>query len=87
MRSQGFEASLTYPFTASTSLSLGFNRVQSLEDDRDAGATAYARIRSELTRFWTFTMGLEQRRSMPFARPTAQGHSVAVGLVYAHPDF
>lgn len=87
MRSQGFEASLTYPFTASTSLSIGFNRVQSLEDDRDAGATAYARIRSELTRFWTFTMGLEQRRSMPFARPTAQGHSVAVGLVYAHPDF
>ncbi|MGM9427146.1 hypothetical protein [Hydrogenophaga sp. MI9] len=87
MRSQDFEASLTYPFTASTSLSLGFNRAQSLETDRDVGTTAYARIRSELTRFWTFTMGLEQRRAMPFGGPTARGNSVAVGLVYAHPNF
>ncbi|MFP8781480.1 hypothetical protein [Hydrogenophaga sp. RWCD_12] len=87
MRSQGFEASLTYPFTTNTSLNLGFNRAQSLEADRDVGSTVYARLRSELTRFWTFTMGVEQRRAKPFGRPTARGNSVAVGFVYAHPNF
>lgn len=87
MRSQAFEASLTYPFTASTSLTVGFNRAQSLESDRDVGATAYARLRSELTRYWAFTMGIEQRRATPISGITAQGNSVAVGLVYAHPNF
>ncbi|MGB4347239.1 MAG: hypothetical protein WBJ21_12685 [Burkholderiaceae bacterium] len=85
-RSDGFEASVTYPFTANTSLALGVAHARSLEADGDAGVSAYARIRSELTRFWAFTMGFEQRRAMPFGRPTARGNSVAVGLVYAHPD-
>ena len=86
-RSENVEASLTYPFTANTSLSLGARYAQSLEADRDAGSTAFARIRSQLTRFWTFTMGLEQRRAMPSGEPAARGSVVAVGVVYSHPDF
>jgi len=86
-RSDIFDASLTYPFTANTALSFGLVHARSLEADRDAGATAYARVRSQLTRFWAFTIGLENRRAMPNGGPTAQGNSVALGLVYAHPDF
>jgi hypothetical protein len=86
-RSESLDASLTYPFTLNTSLSLGSRHVRSLEADREAGATAYARIRSELTRFWALTMGLEHQRAMPFGGPTARGTSVTVGLIYAHPDF
>ena len=86
-RSEGFDASLTYPFTAYTSLALGIRHARSLEADRDVGVTAFARFRSELTRFWAFTLGLEQRRSMPLGGPTARGNSVAVGFVYSNPDF
>lgn len=86
-RSESAEALLTYPFTVNTSLSLGVSHARSLEADRDAGATAYARIRSELTRFWAFTVGLEHRRAMPSDGLTARSNSVAVGLVYSHPDF
>ena len=86
-RSERFEASWTYPFTLNTSIDLGVAHARSLEADGDAGASAYARIRSELTRFWAFTMGLEHRRAMPFTGPTARGNVVSVGLVYAHPDF
>lgn len=85
-RSETFEASLTYPFTANTSLSLGIDHARSLDEDRDSGATAFARIRSQLTRSWAFTMGLEQRRAMPSSGPTARGNVAALGLVYTHPD-
>ncbi|MGS5086943.1 hypothetical protein ACVC7V_10555 [Hydrogenophaga sp. A37] len=86
-RAESFESSLTYPFTVNTSLSLGIARARSLEANGDTGVSAYARIRSELTRFWAFTLGFEQRRAKPFGGPTARGNSVAVGLVYAHPNF
>ena len=86
-RSDSAEASMSYPFTTNTSLSLGVGLAQSREADRDAGATSYMRIRSELTRFWALTMGLEHRRAMPFGAPSARGNSVSVGLVYTHPDF
>jgi hypothetical protein len=87
VRSESFDASLTYPFSINTSLSIGVGHARSLERDRDAGASAYARIRTELTGYWAFTLGLEHRRSMPFVGPTARGNLVAVGLVYSHPDF
>lgn len=86
-RSERLEASWSYPFTLNTSMSLGVAHARSLETDGEAGATAYARIRSELTRFWAFTMGLEHRRSKPASGPTARGNMVSFGLVYAHPDF
>jgi hypothetical protein len=86
-RAESLETSLTYPFTVNTSLSLGIARARSLETNGDAGVSAFARIRSELTRFWAFTLGFEQRRAKPFGGPTARGNSVAVGLVYAHPNF
>lgn len=82
------ETSLTYPFTANTSLSIGAEHARSLEVGREAGTTVFARVRSELTPFWALTMGLEHRRVRPFGGgPNARGHSVAVGLVYSHPDF
>jgi hypothetical protein len=86
-RSESLDASFSYPFSIDTSLSLGFIHARSLDEDRDAGATAYARIRSELTRLWAFTFGLEHRRAMPSGGPTARGNMVAFGLVYSHPDF
>lgn len=81
------DASFTYPFTASTSLSLGFGQIRTLDAERNVGSTAYARIRSELTRFWSFTMGLEGRQAKRSGGPTAKGVSLAAGLVYSHPDF
>lgn len=86
-RSQVLDASASYPLSIDTSLSLGISHAQSLDGDRDAGSAVYARIQTELTRFWTLSMGLEQRRAKPAAGPTAKGHSVAIGLVYSHPDF
>lgn len=87
VRSEGFDASLTYPLSINTLLTVGVTHARSLELERDAGATAYARIRSELSRFWAWTLSLEHRRAMPFVGPTARGNMVAVGLVYSHPDF
>ncbi len=86
-RSETVDTSLTYPFTANTSLSFGFNQARSLEADREKGSTVYARIRSELTRFWVFTVGLENRRAKSSGAPTASGNSLALGLAYTHPDF
>ena len=86
-RSESLDASLTYPLSVNTSVSLGLNHARSLEADRDTGASAYARIRWELTRFWAFTTGLEHRRAKPGGGSTARGNSVAAGLVYSHPDF
>lgn len=86
-RSETFGASLTYPFTVDTSLSFGYSQARSLEADQNVGATVYARVRSELTRFWALTMGLESRRARSSGGPAARGNSLAVGLVYAHPDF
>lgn len=86
-RSQVFDVSASYPLTIDTSFYLGASHAQALDGERDAGTTAYARIQSELTRFWTLSIGLEQRRAKPSGGPTAKGHSLAVGLVYSHPDF
>ncbi len=86
-RSQGFDASMTYPLSVNTTLSLGVGHTKSLEAESDAGAIVFARLRSELSRFWAFTVGLEHRRAMPAVGPTGRGNSVAVGLVYSHPDF
>lgn len=86
-RSENFEASMTYPFTIDTSMSLGVGHAKSLEPDGSSGLTAYARIRSELTRFWALTMGLEQRRARSSIESSARGHVVSVGLQYSHPDF
>lgn len=87
VRSQNFDASATIPFSSNNTLSLGVGHAMSLEADREAGATAYARFRSELTRFWALTMGLEHRQSLPSGRPSARSSAVNLGLVYAHPDF
>ena len=87
VRSENFDASLTYPFSVNTSLSLGLAHARSLEADRDTGTLAYTRIRTELTRFWAATMGLEHRRAKSGGGPVARGDSVVVGLVYSHPDF
>ncbi len=81
------ETSLTYPFTVNTSLSVGAGHARSLEMDREAGTTVFARVRSELTPFWALTIGLEHRRVRTYGGPSARGHSVALGLVYSHPDF
>jgi hypothetical protein len=86
-RSQVLDASATYPLTIDTSFSLGVSHARSLDGTRDTGSMAYARIQSELTRFWTLSLGLEQRRAKPAGGPAAKGHSVALGLVYSHPDF
>ncbi|AOW13497.1 hypothetical protein LPB72_10775 [Hydrogenophaga crassostreae] len=86
-RSETLGASFTYPFTVDTSLALGYSQARSLEVDRDVGVTVYARVRSELTRFWAFTMGLENRRAKSSVTPSASGNAFAVGFVYAHPDF
>ena len=86
-RSQGFDASMSYPLSINTTLSLGLGHTKSLEDQGDAGAIVFARVRSELSRFWAFTVGLEHRRAMPAVGPSGRGNSVAVGLVYSHPDF
>lgn len=86
-RSEAYDASVTYSLTELSSLAIGASRTRSLEGSRDAGSTAYTRIRSELTQFWALTMGLEFRRSDPAGRPSARGHSAIVGLVYENPDF
>lgn len=86
-RFESVEASMTYPISVDTLFSLGVNHARTLEAGGDAGSTAYARVRSELTRFWAVTLGLEHRRASPFGGRTAQGNSLALGLVYAHPDF
>lgn len=86
-RFESVEASMTYPLTIDTAFSVGVNHARSLETAGDSGSSAYARLRSELTRFWAFTVGLEHRRARPFGGPVARGNSVALGLVYSHPDF
>ena len=86
-RSETFGGSFNYPFTVDTSLALGFSQARSFEADRDVGVTVYARIRSELSRFWAFTMGLEHRRAKSSGTPSVSGNALAVGFVYAHPDF
>jgi len=86
-RAETFGVLLTYPFTVNTSLSVGASHARSLEGARDAGTTAFARIRSDLTPLWAFTAGLEHRRARSSESARAQGHSVSLGLVYSHPDF
>jgi len=86
-RAENFDASLTYPLSINTTMSVGVTHARSLDGPRDAGATAYARFRSELNSFWAFTLGLEHRRSMPLGAAEARGNVIAAGLVYTHPDF
>jgi hypothetical protein len=86
-RSESLEGSFKYPFTENTSLSLGFSQAKSLEADRNKGGIVYARVRSELTRLWALTIGLENRHAKVSRGPTASGNSLVVGLVYSHPDF
>lgn len=86
-RADTFGASLSYPFTADTALTVGVSHARSLDGERDEGSLAYARLRSELTRFWAATAGLEYRRSRLSGAPFARGHAVTLGLVYTHPDF
>ncbi len=86
-RSQSFDASMSYPLTAATTLSLGAGRIRSLEADRDEGSTAFVRVRSSLTQFWAWTAGLESRRAKPLGGPTAKSNTAFVGLVYENPDF
>lgn len=87
VRSQHFDASVRIPLSVNISLAFGVGHAQSLEADRDAGITAHARFRSELTRFWAWTLGFEHRQSRPDGGPSARGNAVNLGLVYAHPDF
>lgn len=86
-RSEAYDASVSYPWSATTSLSVGAGRTRSLEADRNIGTTAYARVRSELTQFWALTFGLESRRAKPPGRPSASSNSAVVGLVYQNPNF
>jgi hypothetical protein len=86
-RFTALEASMTYPLTANTMLSLGAGRVQSLGASDDAGTNAFARVRTELSRYWSLTTGVEFRHASPASGPSARGHSVAVGLVYENPNF
>jgi hypothetical protein len=81
------EGSMSYPLTANTVLSLGAGRVQSLGASDDAGSNAFARVRTELSRFWALTTGVEFRHASPAGTPSARGNSVAVGLVYENPNF
>lgn len=86
-RATAFEAALTYPLTANTTLSLGAGKIRSLETGGDAGTTAFARSRTELSRFWAWTMALESRRATPSGRPSARSNAAVVGLIYENPDF
>lgn len=86
-RFNAIEASMTYPLTADTLLSLGAGRVQSQGATDDTGANAFARLRTTLSRYWAFTTGVELRHASPAGRPSARGYSVAVGLVYENPNF
>ncbi|MBA4264256.1 MAG: hypothetical protein C0453_04175 [Comamonadaceae bacterium] len=86
-RADTISALITYPFSVNTSLSVGASHARSLDGARDQGTTAFARIRSDLTPFWAFTAGVEHRRARSGESPSAQGHSVSLGLVYTHPDF
>jgi hypothetical protein len=86
-RFENVDASVTYPLSINTSLSVGASHARSLETTRDAGTSAYARVRTELSRFWAFTAGLEHRRARSAGGPVGQGNSLAVGFVYTHPDF
>lgn len=82
-----FGASFSYPFTESTTFTVGASHARSLDGRREQGSTAYARVRSELTRFWAATAGFEYRRARSSDAPAARGHTVILGLVYTHPDF
>lgn len=86
-RADTFSASLSYPFTADTTFTVGASYARSLDGDRDQGSLVHARIRSELTPFWAATAGLEYRRARSSVAPSARGYAVILGLVYTHPDF
>lgn len=86
-RAAAFDAALTYPLTANTTLSIGAGKVRSLEPGGDSGTSAFARTRTELTRFWSLTFALESRRATPAGRPSAHSNAVIVGLVYENPNF
>lgn len=81
-------ASLSYRLSEDTTFTAGVNHARALDGEREDGSLAYARIRSDLTRFWAATGGLEYRRARSADHaPFARGHAVILGLVYTHPDF
>lgn len=86
-RADTFGASISYRFTENTRFTVGASHARSLGGEREEGSLVYARIRSELTRFWAASAGLEHRRARSSGIPSAQGHAVILALVYTHPDF
>lgn len=85
-RSETYGAEFTWRLSEDRSVSLGYDRAESLDGARDAGSTAYARFQSTLSQFWTMTLGVEQRRAFPALGPSARGHSLTIGFTYSHPD-
>lgn len=82
-----FGAEFDYPLTASTSMSLGASRVRSLENGGDTGNSAFARLRSELSRYWALTLGLETRQVTRASGARARSNGVIAGLSYQDPNF
>ncbi len=86
-RADTLGGSIGYFLTADTLFTVGASRARSLDGERDEGTLAYARVRTELTPFWSITGGVQHRRARSAGAPFARGHEVTVGLVYSHPDF
>lgn len=86
-RADTLGGSVGYFLTVGTSLTVGASRARSLDGERDEGTLAYARVRTELTPFWSVTAGVQHRRGRSGGGQFARGHDVTVGLVYSHPDF
>jgi hypothetical protein len=86
-RADTLGGSVGYFLTANTLFTVGASRARSLDGERDEGTLAYARVRTELTSFWSVTGGLQHRRARSAGAPFARGHEVTVGLIYSHPDF
>lgn len=86
-RSETVDGSASLSITDKTSLAVGVVHAQTLNDAREAGATVYARLRTELTPFWVLSTGVEHRRARRIGLSDAKGALMSVGLTYTHPDF
>jgi hypothetical protein len=87
LRTQELNGSLGYALTEGTSLSLGASRAQTLAPENTVGTSVSARMRSELSPYWSMTFGIERRRLEAADGRTASSNLYGVGLVYAHPNF
>ncbi|MCU0762424.1 MAG: hypothetical protein ACK40L_02665 [Hydrogenophaga sp.] len=84
--SRGVAWGLSYPLTASTTLTSRYSRARSLEIDGSTGQSLAFGLRSELTAFWSMTVRLERARATLASGARANGNAIGIGLVYAHPN-